>query len=214
MLISVDFNPWLLLLFALLAYHPDDFIFTWLPGFNVEDGDDDQHRHQPMITRPAEPLFVTIWSISHIHAPQDCYKIVPCNSNVVDFVIFKLQHLSVFNINRTYTLELDVEIFLLMYKCLFSFYSQEISRQKKNTLYTLCLYKHKLKFMLVNCNSCQFKIFHFSWKCLVDERTVFGQRFFNGRCEHGQVMYSCKEIGTRWSKGFFRELSVNPSKTV
>lgn len=59
-----------------------------------------------------------ICTISHIHAPQDCYKIVPCNSNVVDFVIFKLQHLSVF-IKRTYTLELDVKIFLLMYKCLF-----------------------------------------------------------------------------------------------
>lgn len=118
----------------LCSYHPDDFIFTWLQGFNVEDGDDDQHRHQPMVTRPAEPLFVTIWSISHEHAPQDCYKIVPCNSNVLDFVIFKLQHLSVFNINRTYTLDFDVKIFLLMYKCLFSFYSQEISRQKKNNV--------------------------------------------------------------------------------
>lgn len=112
-------------------------------------------------------------------------------------------------LSLTYTLELDVKIFLLMYKWLFSFYSQEINRQKK-PFYIACLYKHKLKFKLVNCNSCQNKIFHFSWKCLVDERTVFGQRFFNGRCEHGQVMYSCKEIGTRWSKGFFRELPLNP----
>lgn len=135
------------LFLALLRLQPDDFIFTWLQGFNVEDGDDDQHQHQPMVTRPAEPLFVTIWSISHIHAPQDCYKIVPCNSNVLDFVIFKLQQLSVFNINRTYTLELDVEIFLLMYKCLFSFYSREISRQKKKR------YTH-LVYINTNLNLC------------------------------------------------------------
>lgn len=32
----------------------------------------------------------------HIYTPHKTYKIVPCNSNVVDFVIFKLQHLSVF----------------------------------------------------------------------------------------------------------------------
>lgn len=36
------------------------------------------------------------------------------------------------------------------------------------------------------CN--QFEIVIFSQKCLVEERTVFGQRYFTSRCEHGQVI--------------------------
>lgn len=76
-----------------------------------------------------------------IHAPQDCHKIVPCSSNEVNFDIFKLQHLSV-SIKRTYTLELDVKRFILMYKY---FLKVIVKKTEKSVLHIHeCLYKQKL----------------------------------------------------------------------